>query len=123
MQQVLFVDDNRRVLSALHRQLRRAPFDFMFATDAREAQAIARQVRLDVVVSDYNMPDVLGSELIALLKPLCPNAHFVLLSARAAPSDEVLAAWGATKYFTKPWDDEEIIRYISELRPQSPAQS
>ncbi|MFY0665234.1 MAG: response regulator [Natronospirillum sp.] len=115
MQRVLFVDDNRRVLAALHRQLRRAPFDFMFATGAGEAMAIVRQIRIDVVVSDFNMPDMTGPELFAHLRPLSPAADFVILSARAEPDAEQLAQWDVVKYFAKPWNDEEIINYIAEL--------
>lgn len=115
MQRVLFVDDNRRVLAALHRQLRQAPFDFMFATGAQEAIAIVRQIRVDVVVSDYHMPDMLGPELFALLRPLRPDAHFVLLSARSEPTANQLREWEVVKYFAKPWDDVEIINYIAQL--------
>ncbi|WLD59015.1 response regulator [Salinispirillum sp. LH 10-3-1] len=118
MQRVLFVDDNRRVLAALHRQLRQAPFDFMFATGAQEAIAIARQIRVDVVVSDFHMPDILGPELFALLRPLRPDAYFVLLSAKAEPSADQLQQWGVVKYFAKPWDDEKIIDFITQLGPQ-----
>ena len=115
MQRVLFVDDNRRVLAALHRQLRHAPFDFMFASGASEAAAIVRQIRIDVIVSDFNMPDMNGPELFAHLRPLTPSAHFVLLSARAEPDAEQLAQWDVAKYFAKPWNDKEIIHYIAQL--------
>jgi len=67
---VLFVDDEPNFLAGLRRLLRGHPdgWNLFFAGGVDEALALANQQPLDTIVTDVNMPQRDGFELLAALK-------------------------------------------------------
>src|SRR5438477_1546624 len=65
-QQILFVDDEERVLEGLRRMLRpmRDEWDMTFATSGAEALEVLARSHPDVIVSDMRMPGMDGAQLL-----------------------------------------------------------
>jgi DNA-binding NarL/FixJ family response regulator len=59
-----------------------------YATDATEALSLAASLRPDVVLSDFDLPDVDGVTLIAQLRDLLPDVGLVLYTAVWSPALE-----------------------------------
>jgi DNA-binding NtrC family response regulator len=79
---LLFVDDEKRVLSSMRAMFRR---DYhVFITDnGQEALEIIDRERIDVVISDQRMPKMTGVELLCTVKERAPSVMRILLTGYA----------------------------------------
>ncbi len=68
--QLLFVDDDSRILAGFKRILRKNPghWNSHFATSADQAIDILRREKIDIIISDINMPDRSGFDLLTEIK-------------------------------------------------------
>lgn len=113
---LLCVDDDILVLNALKRSLRKDPYELICAQSAEEAIVVLKTKQVNLVLTDYRMPNMSGLELIQYIKSNYPQVITVLLSGYADP-DKLSFAGQGDGYLFKPWDDvklrEEILRYFS----------
>ena len=63
VERILFVDDEKRILTAL-RMIFRTEYEVFTANSGPEALEIVRAERIHVIVSDQRMPDMLGHEVL-----------------------------------------------------------
>jgi CheY-like chemotaxis protein len=79
---VLYVDDEEAIIFLMTRLLERRGFRVSGYTDPREALAAARADpgQFDLVVTDYNMPDMSGPDLARALKEIRTDLPVVLAS-------------------------------------------
>ncbi len=111
---VLLVDDEPVVRKGLSRLLRTAGCEVLEAADGREAIEQAKEVSFDVVVSDVQMPDLSGVELLQALHAVDPELSVVLISG--APDLETAmkaVEYGAIEYLTKPLDVEKLSNSVA----------
>ena len=119
---VLLVDDDpslRRVLRMLLDD--EDHFEVVAeAEDGREAIAVARHVRPDVVVLDLAMPGIGGLEALPLLRAVAPGAKVVVLSGlESATYGPAALRQGAVAYFTKRGDLTELVTGLDVLLASS----
>jgi response regulator RpfG family c-di-GMP phosphodiesterase len=77
---ILCVDDEKNPLTLRKMVLERAGYQVLTAPSAEEAMRILAVNHVDLVVSDYLMPGVVGTELAKQIKKIYPEIPFVLLS-------------------------------------------
>ncbi|MEM7411869.1 MAG: response regulator [Myxococcota bacterium] len=107
--QLLLVDDESRILSALRRALRREGYEIHLAETAAEALAVVETTRLDAVLSDYKMPGMTGLQLLVEVARLQPDAARMIITGwneEIAPAD--LERVGVQAVLSKPWDDADL---------------
>lgn len=112
---VLFVDDERRILTAL-RSIFRREYNVFTADGGAEALEILKSQTIDVVVSDQRMPNMLGNELLAQVHQLYPQTMRVLLTGfmdKEAIIDTINQGQ-IYRFVNKPWKNEEIREIIAE---------
>ncbi|MET3105950.1 two-component system probable response regulator PhcQ [Oxalobacteraceae bacterium GrIS 1.18] len=119
MKRILILDDEDLVLSALQRGLRTLSIEEGLSVElfSSAAAAIKRleEARFQVVISDYHMPEMLGTDFLKLTMAMQPDAIRLMLSA-SAEFRTILGAVNEAEVFrfiAKPWDIaelEEIIR-------------
>lgn len=108
--QILFVDDDAFVLSALRRLMRshRDVWDVSFASNGNEAIQIMADLAFDVVVTDVRMPVMDGFELLDHVRNVHPNAIRIILSGQT-DSDTDIRPVGPTHHcLTKPCSPDEL---------------
>jgi len=112
MAQVLIVDDESSVLFLLREVLEERGHEVLSATSGVEAAALADLGKLedvDLLLTDFAMPELDGLGLMAHLKRQNPELPVVLLTARGS---ERLAARaikeGAFDYLPKPFELDEF---------------
>ena len=91
MTSVLIVDDSaidRRLAGAL---LAKRGYDVAYAADGREALERCEQVRPDVVVTDLQMPQMTGLELVEALRSRFPSLPVVLMTAHGSEQIAMMA--------------------------------
>jgi len=112
---VLLVDDEENVLDSLKRAFAGAGHRIMAASSAEEAVNILEANRVDVIVSDYSMPKITGSDLLKTVKDRWPETIRIMLTGHA----DVQSIMGAVnegavfKFITKPWNNEDLKLTIS----------
>jgi DNA-binding NarL/FixJ family response regulator len=82
--QILFVDDEPRVLDGLRDLLRPRPYRLSFATSGEQALDALRQDVADVIVTDERMPGLPGSTLCAVVASEFPRTQRLLLTGHAS---------------------------------------
>lgn len=114
MKQLLFVDDEIRVLDGLRRMLRakRDEWECHFAGGVTEAFEIIRGVSVDAIVSDINMPETNGLEFLDMLKANHETRFIPVLMLTGNGEVNVkrqALTLGATDFLNKPFDFVELI--------------
>ena len=109
MSAILIVDDDPPVAFALAELLGDLGHATHTAPSARDALALLERHEIDLVLSDYAMPEMDGLALLAEIRTRAPELPVVLLTARGS---ERLAAraikTGAFDYLPKPFDNDEL---------------
>jgi CheY-like chemotaxis protein len=87
MASVLLVDDDAQTLAAWAHLCSAEGFDVKCATDGHSALATFMESPVDVVVADWRMPVMSGSELCHRLRtfPGLPDVAFILISGEPSP--------------------------------------
>jgi thioredoxin reductase (NADPH) len=124
---LLTVDDDREVLRAIERDLRRkygSDYRVLRAGSGQEALEIVRELKIRnnsiaLFLIDQRMPGMSGIDFLAQAITLFPDAKRVLLTAYA-DTDAAIAAIneaGINHYLLKPWDppEENLYPIIDEL--------
>lgn len=124
---LLTVDDDREVLRAIERDLRRRyaqEYRVLRAESGQEAMEIVRELKvrnsaIALFLIDQRMPGLSGVEFLAEVITLFPDAKRVLLTAYA-DTDAAIAAIndaGVDHYLLKPWDppEENLYPVLDEL--------
>ena len=123
---ILVADDEpnlRRVLTAV---LQRDGHTVITADGGRDAVKKARaQPRLDLLVTDFLMPDMNGLEVLETIRKHHPNLRALLISGHGTVRSAVEAMrLGAFDYLTKPFEVEEVRAIVARaLCAQVPARA
>ena len=117
---VLVVDDNPDV-RAYVRSVLAGAYRVLEAADGAEALVVARAALPDLIVADVMMPELDGLGLGRALKAdaMTDAIPVVLLTARAAPEDQVAGlGTGADAYLVKPFDPAVLEATVAGLLAQ-----
>ena len=118
MKKILVVDDSRAMRMIVRRTLRQAGFDgfeVQEAADGREALALVASWAPDLVLSDWNMPNMSGIELLRTLRGNGDSRAFGFVTSEGTPEMRKLAAaTGALFLIAKPFDEDT---FRTELQP------
>jgi response regulator RpfG family c-di-GMP phosphodiesterase len=115
MRRLLLVDDEVNVLNALRRELS-ADYDVELHTNPVEALARCRDIPFDLVIADYQMPLMTGTEFLRQFNALQPDAARMLLSGQA-DIDALLRLINETHiylFLAKPWERMELLASIAQ---------
>ena len=82
---ILLVDDNKDGLVVRRSLLEELGYQVQIAPNAEEALKAYTACRFDVIVTDYKMPRMNGTELIERIRKVDPNARVILLSGFVDP--------------------------------------
>jgi DNA-binding NtrC family response regulator len=87
---VLVVEDEELFRPALCRILSRAGYDVLPATGPRQAlEIIKNESRIDVLLSDVTMPEMLGTDLVRAVAHVSPQTAPVLMTGWVTSSAEI----------------------------------
>lgn len=82
---ILLVDDNKDGLVVRRSLLEELGYHVQIAPGPEEALRVFATSRFDVIVTDYKMPQMSGTELIERIREVDPNARVILLSGFVDP--------------------------------------
>jgi len=109
---VLVVEDHEGERRAIMQILKSEGFSVFGAENADKAMGYIDE-NIDVVLSDLQMGDVSGIDLLTLWKQRKPDVQFILLTGHSSVDSAVAAIKaGAYHYVTKPVNPDELILLI-----------
>ena len=116
---MVVADDDPDIVDILTFNLEAAGYQVQSASDGAAALELATGTAPDLVVLDIMMPRMDGLQVLAALKaePTTKEIPVVMLTAKTSDSD-LWQGWeaGADYYITKPFDLEELLRFIGYLQ-------
>ena len=122
MYKVLLVDDEYMITEGLKRLIPFGKWDMEVvatANHADEALDYVREHPVDIVISDVNMPDKTGLEMIQEMKNILPDSYYILLSGYQE-FDYVKKAMNLSvvDYLVKPVDKVELGNLLEKIANQ-----
>lgn len=120
MKSVLIVEDSATTRAMIRAAIEDMGEDFatLEACTGFEALKMLPRENPDLIITDINMPDVNGLELINFVKanPNYQHIPMVIVSTERSNEDrERGLALGASAYVTKPFKSEELQAVIAEI--------
>ena len=109
---ILVVDDEQRIVRQARDYLEHAGFRVLEANDGKDALAMARQARPDLIVLDLNLPGMDGLDVCRTLRRES-DVPIIMLTARAEETDRLIGLeLGADDYITKPFSPRELVARV-----------
>jgi DNA-binding NtrC family response regulator len=115
LETVLVVDDNEAVLRTVVLILEHEKFQVLSATNGADAIKLAdqRNGRIDLLLSDVDMPRMSGPDLGETLKKSRPDIHVMLMSGGASGNLLVLNYGWA--FIQKPFLAVKLVQMINDV--------
>jgi DNA-binding response OmpR family regulator len=113
---ILIVDDDEMVLEALRHNLLSQGYEVSSATNGLHALEIARNEKLDLIITDVLMPDFSGLDLLSLLKQFYLLKIPVIIISSLQKKELMLSSigLGADDFIQKPINFIELERRIKK---------
>ncbi len=115
---ILAIDDSRTIRSLLTQTLQKAGFEVSTAVDGVDGIEKFQHEDADLVITDVNMPNKDGFDVIADIRGGTRNRTvpvLVLTTESGAALKERARQAGATGWIVKPFDDEALVAVIHRL--------
>jgi YesN/AraC family two-component response regulator len=113
---LLFVEDEEDLLEIIGDTLTKLDANFMTAKNGQEALSIVAKNKIDIVVTDINMPVMNGLELIENLNEKYPDMPVIIMSAHTEMEYIKKAErLGVKEYLIKPFDFIKFIELVATL--------
>jgi len=113
---ILIVDDHAETRLLVSARLKKHHYDTVFAADAVQAIAVARQTQPDAIILDLGLPGGTGFIVLERLKAnaLLSSVPVIILTADDTAESEFkgLEA-GAEVYLRKPVEDEALVAAVA----------
>lgn len=113
---ILIIDDEETQRNILSGYLQKKGFKVYSASSGDEGIDLLKNNLVDIILSDYKMPEKTGLEVLETVKRLNPEISFVMLTAYGTVENAVKAMrLGAYDYISKPVDLDELDLVIERI--------
>jgi len=122
---LLIVDDSkivRRVLSNTMKRYFKAPewseLNLFEAEDGNEAMEVMKKEKVDIMLLDWNMPNMTGPEVVEAVRANKEwNKTRIIMATTEGSKSSVLAMIkkGANGYMVKPFQEEAIFKTLNTI--------
>ena len=115
---ILAVDDSKTMREMVSFTLKGAGYEVVDAEDGQRALERLKGVRVDAVITDLNMPNMNGYELIRALRA-DPNYKMAPILMLTTEGDDAKKAEGksagATGWIVKPFNPEKLVQVVKKV--------
>ncbi|EMI21475.1 two-component response regulator [Rhodopirellula maiorica SM1] len=116
---ILITEDNRVLGDVLRFNLERSGFDVTVALDGAEAMDLIDGQSFDLLITDYQMPNVDGAELCHYIRQnrSLDGMFIIMCSAKGMELDreQLREQWDIAKLVLKPFSVREIVAVVNDL--------
>uniref|UniRef100_A0A832G187 Sigma-54-dependent Fis family transcriptional regulator n=1 Tax=Ignavibacterium album TaxID=591197 RepID=A0A832G187_9BACT len=113
---ILIIDDEQTQREVLKGYLDKKGYRTFTSSSGNEGISVAKEEQIDIILSDFKMPDKTGLEVLEEVKKINPEINFVLMTAYGTIENAVKAMrLGAYDYLTKPVDLDELDLLLEKI--------
>ena len=109
---IVIVDDEDMVLTSLNSFLTlETDYDVKTFISVKEALEYIKEGSVDLVISDYLMPEMDGISFLAKVREIKPEVPRIILTGYADKENAIKAInnVGLFQYIEKPWDNDDLL--------------
>ena len=111
---ILIVDDDQSSLNSLNFIFKKQKLNVFTAQNGKEALEILKKEKIDIVLTDYMMPDINGFELLKIVKGLNKDISVIMVTAYGTIEKAVEALKeGASDFIVKPLNRATVIKAVN----------
>ena len=115
-EKILVVDDEDIIRESLSYILKKEKYDVEEAANGRIAYEILKEKAFDLVITDLEMPEMKGIELLEEIKKMNPQTNTIVITAYASVDTAIAALrTGASDYILKPVEFDELLIKVKKL--------
>jgi two-component system chemotaxis response regulator CheY len=117
---ILTIDDSKTIRDMLMLTLSDAGFEVLQAVDGQDGVDMLTSERVDVIITDINMPRMNGYEVIRHLRadPEHNSTPILVLTTESTAEKKGMARdAGATGWMVKPFDPDQLIATVNRVSP------
>ena len=113
---LLLVDDEPNIVASLKRLLRSDGYQILTANSGSDGLALLQKYKVDIILSDQRMPGMTGVDFLRIAKEIYPDTVRIVLSGYTELQSvtDAINEGAVFRFLTKPWDDQQLRRYIEE---------
>jgi len=118
MKRILAVDDSSSIRQMVSFTLRQSGYEVAAAVDGQDALGQLGKDKFDLIITDLNMPNVDGIQLITAVRKLAGCSFMPILMLTTESQAEKKAAArkaGATGWIVKPFNSEQLVATVKKL--------
>jgi two-component system NtrC family response regulator len=114
---ILLIDDEPAQIISIKSFLKRRNYTALSANSGLEGMAVVRDGNIDLVFTDFRMPDMNGLEVVKALKDFNPEIPVVVMTAFSDTEDAVkVMKEGAFDYLSKPVNLDELEALVEKAK-------
>ncbi|MCF6238995.1 MAG: sigma-54 dependent transcriptional regulator, partial [Candidatus Marinimicrobia bacterium] len=115
MNRILLIDDDLSLSRVIGYQLESSGFEVRVVNSGREGINLFKAENFQIVVTDIQMPDISGIDVLEAIRKLDQNVIVILITAFGSIDNAVEACrLGANDYLTKPFGQEQLLFVIEK---------
>ncbi|MBI5074715.1 MAG: response regulator [Nitrospirae bacterium] len=118
MSKVIVIDDEPFILMMIEDKLKKAKIDVMTLRESRNALAVIKNEKPELIILDWMMPELSGIDLCRMIKadPELKAIPIFMLTAKGQDSDEQQGIQcGVSRYITKPFSPRSLLEMVQEI--------
>jgi DNA-binding NtrC family response regulator len=113
---ILFVDDDRDILAMVEQYLTIKGYDVTTVDNGIEAVGIVKEKEIDIVFTDYKMPEFNGLELLVAIKKYRPQTEVIIVTGYGSMESAIQAMkFGSYDYLQKPFKLDHLKLIIDRI--------
>lgn len=113
---ILFVDDDRDILSMVNKYLVSKGYDTTIVDNGLSALSMIKDNGFDIVFTDFKMPEFSGLELLAAIKKYRPGTEVIIVTGYATMESAIEAMkYGSYDYLQKPFKLDHLKLIIDRI--------
>jgi DNA-binding NtrC family response regulator len=110
---VLVVEDNAAIRTSLAALLEREGFDVVAVAEFQSAQELIGLELFDTLITDLDLPDGTGLDLLLRAKLVRPSMRSILMTGYGCSAVRKQASeLGLSAYLEKPFDPQELLKVL-----------
>ncbi len=118
MSKVIVIDDEPFILMMIEDKLKKAKIDVTTLRESRNALAVIKKDKPELIILDWMMPELSGIDLCKMIKadPELKDIPVFMLTAKGQDSDEQQGfQCGVSRYITKPFSPRSLLEMVQEI--------
>jgi len=121
MPKLLIIDDEKDFLETITQRLEMRGYNVIAKTSGKDIEAIINKEKdIDVVVLDMKMPEMMGDEVLRMIKEQRHEIQVIILTGYGSTEAAVeMAKLDAFTYLQKPVEIEKLVKIIEDARSKA----